>query len=238
MKSLWYSRNIIYLLTLALSITLICLSFCSFTNEPVKSLLLGIGCSGIAAALMAFFLDIKDSSVRTQQLKRLRKHYFEKTDIHLKFLLNRIIWLDAHVYDNQFDWGRPIEHYSKQIYLHSQPIETLKNYSDARSKVIACEGKYSSSNMAAMGEAERKIARDMFLIVAQSSTDIVSLSEEMYRERTFLASEGYMSLSEVESIYSSVGQALKIMINGSGDLGGGVKILRSVTDKVNDIMKA
>ena len=99
----------IYIGTIVVSILLL-IPACIW-QSTILTVLSGIGCSGIAAAIMAIFLD--DASIKKENKRkaRVRAIYLRDLKEELKMMLERILWFEKRL-DEEYDWDREPSFYS------------------------------------------------------------------------------------------------------------------------------
>ena len=110
-------KNPIYVITILISIVLTIPFMIWGTN--VLSVLSGIGCSGIAAAIMAIFIDAKIDKDRKKKIEKAKATYFKSLYNELSIILQRILWFENRLEEDDFDWTFPAETYSTLSYMVS-----------------------------------------------------------------------------------------------------------------------
>ena len=79
---------------------------------PVFDTLSGIGCSGIAAAVMAIFLERANAKRECERTAMAKSLYFKQLYDQLIMMIERILWLDERLKDDNFNWNLPDQTYS------------------------------------------------------------------------------------------------------------------------------
>ena len=99
----------IYIITILGSMLLFVPSLvceCSHSNlQPLYNVFSGIGCSGIAAAIMAIFLDYSNNRREQEKLKKAKSLYFKQIYDQLIMVVERILWFNERLQDADFNWG-------------------------------------------------------------------------------------------------------------------------------------
>ena len=146
----------IYILTIVISIAFI-IPGC-IVSYPVLNVLSSIGCSGIAAAIMAIFIEKHTKNQQETVKKKARKAYFQELHGQLKMMLERIVWFDERMDDAQFDWGKnPIEYSSLKymIWATENYPEYVMSYNDIRDALLKIAGKYNLEHQENMSTNEK-----------------------------------------------------------------------------------
>ena len=98
-----HMKKKIYIWTIVISLLLL-IPACIW-NCNIMTILSGIGCSGIAAAIMAIFLDMASLKRENERKAKTRAIYFRELKEQLKMMIERILWFDERLNEN-FDWDK------------------------------------------------------------------------------------------------------------------------------------
>lgn len=209
---LFFPRNYIYLITLLLSLLLI-VSAAFIDRSTVPGSMSGIGCSGIAAAIMAFFIDKIDAKNKAIKLERARQQFLAPLNRELVFLIQRILWFDMQIDNDTFDWNNPPNSYlTPQFSIlnsHRYSEEERFSFTDVKKKLQECQEKYTFEALADYSPEKKKRIAKMFRILAISATPIhtylVSLDQQMF----YFDKEEILSIDTSETIIrcASIGLA-------------------------------
>ena len=105
----------IYFWTIAISILLL-IPYCNW-DHSFLSIISSIGCSGIAAAIMAIFLETAAENRERERNAKARSIFFKGLSDELKTTLERILWFDSRIEDNEFDWSKePASYYTVNFF--------------------------------------------------------------------------------------------------------------------------
>ena len=100
----------IYIGTIIVSLGLILFSFIPHGWKIWENILVSIGCSGIAAAVMAIFLEMHDERKEEKRRKELRQTFLVELDSELRHLFERVLWFEGVL--DKIDLSKEIEHYT------------------------------------------------------------------------------------------------------------------------------
>ena len=224
----------IYIWTIIISIAFI-IPGC-IVSYPVLNVLTSIGCSGIAAAIMAIFIEKHTKDQQEAIKKNARKAYFQELYVQLKMMLERIVWFDERMNDAQFDWGRGSSEYSSLnfiIWASENYSEYDMSYNDIRGVLLKIAGKYSLERQEKMSTEEKIKVYKMFNILGASGTEIVRQIETIEANKLVLDMEDYISLDDISGLYSSIRMAVFLMMSNGKNYGVFVSQLLSAYDKIS-----
>lgn len=127
----------IYIWTIVISLLLL-IPACIW-NCNIMTILSGIGCSGIAAAIMAIFLDMASLKRENERKAKTRAIYFRELKEQLKMMIERILWFDERLNEN-FDWDKDPAIYSTLQYMlyagQQYPGEETISFEEAEARLI------------------------------------------------------------------------------------------------------
>lgn len=205
-------------------------------SYPVLNVLSSIGCSGIAAAIMAIFIENHTKNQQETIKKKARKAYFQELHGQLKMMLERIVWFDERMDDVQFDWGKnPIEYSSLKymIWASENYSEYNMSYNDIRGTLLKIADKYNLEHQENMSTNEKIKVYKMFNILGVSGTEIVRQIEIIDANKLMLDMEDYISLDDISGLYSSIRMAVFLMMSNGKNYGVSVSQLLSAYDKMS-----
>lgn len=185
----------IYIGTIVVSILLL-IPACIW-QSTILTVLSGIGCSGIAAAIMAIFLD--DASIKKENKRkaRVRAIYLRDLKEELKMMLERILWFEKRL-DEEYDWDREPSFYSSfnyMIYAGQQyPSEEKITFQEAEFRLKALADKYSLEKQSQMEKEHLHKVQKMFFILYISGLPLLSEVNSINENRIALDAEEYLSL--------------------------------------------
>lgn len=189
-----------------------------------------IGCSGIAVAIMAIFLDNAAQKKENERKIKARAIYFRELKEQLKMMLEHILWFDQRMSDN-FDWDKEPSSYSSLQYMlfanEQYPCEEKISFQEAESRLAAIKEKYSLDQQANMSREQLDKVKKMFLILAASSLTLISEANSIKGSRVELDTEDYLSLKEIEDIHRQICMSCSLMCKPRKNYGLAVSLLVS-----------
>ena len=219
----------IYIWTIVTSLLLLipaCIWDCS-----ILTILSGIGCSGIAAAIMAIFLDSADLKRENERKVKARAIYFRELKDQLKMMIERILWFDERLNDD-FDWSKDPTIYSSFQYMvnasQQYPNEEKISFEEAEARLNTLKEKYSLDQQSKMSSHQLQKLQKMFLILSASGLTLLSEANSIKERRIELDAEEYLSLKEIESMCFQISLGISLMCKPNKNYGVAVSLLVSV----------
>lgn len=234
----------IYIGTIVISLLLL-IPACIWDNN-VLAILSGIGCSGIAAAIMAIFLDMAALKKENEHKAKTRAIYFRELKEQLKMMIERILWFDERLNEN-FDWDKDPEIYSTFQYMfyasQQYPDEETISFEEAEARLSILKDKYSLNQQSKMQSNHLQKVQKMFMILASSGIILLSEANSIKGCRVELDAEDYMSLKEIENICFQISLGVSLMCKANKNYGVAIQSIVSAyktickagnyTDKIN-----
>lgn len=168
------------------------------------NLLSGIGCSGVAAALMSIFLDRINEKREQERKDRFISGYFYPLYHELSLFLGRLLWINEHINDDEIICDLPLDYYYSKHFMikfnpNSQSCNCLE-FQEAKAQIRSLEDKYSILKMKNMPLEKLDRIKRMFLILHYGSLNLVSEVEKIKNNAILLDSESYFSLDEINQL--------------------------------------
>lgn len=218
----------IYIWTIVISLLLL-VPACVW-DHSILTILSGIGCSGIAAAIMAIFLDMASLKREKERKAKARSIYFRELKEQLKMMMERILWFDERLND-AFDWDKDPAIYSTLRYMlyagQQYPGEEKISLEEAEARLNALKDKYSLDAQAKMSAEHLQKVQKMFLILAVSGSTLLSEANSIKESRIELDAEDYMSLKEIESVEFQISLGVSLMCKPNKNYGAAIQLLLS-----------
>lgn len=214
---------------------------CEGLSSNLKSLyevFSGIGCSGIAAAIMAIFLDYSNSRREQEKLKKAKSLYFKQIYDQLIMTIERILWFNERLQDADFDWNLKDYDYSTFGYMAgmgSRYSETSLTYDDAINKLKDIGVKYNIDNIKTITEPDKYKITRLFQIVAASSSYLLNEANTIKNNKLTLDIIDYMSLDENKGIMFDISLFITLMGKPNKNYQAAVNALISVTERIREI---
>lgn len=204
-------KNPIYVITILVSIVLT-IPFMIWETS-VLSVLSGVGCSGIAAAIMAIFIDAKIDKDRKSKVDKAKHTYFKKLYDELVYILQRVLWFDERLKDSDFNWDLPPESYSQieyMLFASKYPQKTM-SFDDAMRCLDQCSKKYTLEKVRACTDQEKERTYKMFRIISASAYYLKDSLKTVKQNEIMLNIEDYLSLEKLNNLDFKINLALTIM---------------------------
>ena len=231
-----------YFITILASILLLVPSLyceCSYSNlQPLYDILSGIGCSGIAAAIIAIFLEYANNRREQEKLKKAKSLYFKQLYDQLIMLIERFLWFNDRLKDADFNWNLRDYVYSTLNYMVAMGTcysETTQTYDDAINKLKKIGEKYNLENIKTIAESERHKVTRLFQIVAASSSYLLNEANAIKDNKLTLDIMDYMSMDENKDIMIDISFFIAIMSKTDKNYQVAVDSLINVTERVREI---
>lgn len=232
----------IYIITILGSMLLFVPSLvceCSHSNlQPLYNVFSGIGCSGIAAAIMAIFLDYSNNRREQEKLKKAKSLYFKQIYDQLIMVVERILWFNERLQDADFNWNLRDYDYSSFGYMvgiGSRYPETTLPYDTAINKLKDIGVKYNIDNIKTIAESDKYKITRLFQIVAASSSYLLNEANAIKNNKLTLDIIDYMSLDENKGIMFDISLFITFMGKPNKNYQAAVNALISVTERIREI---
>ena len=228
----------IYVTTIIISLILIILSlFCSSSFTNVLS---GIGCSGIAAAIMAIFLDKSNSQRECLKAEKAKALYFNQLYDQLIITIERILWYKERIANDSFNWELPDATYSTMNYMvavSSQYPTYLLTYDEAIERLRDIGERYSLENIKLLDADEVHKVNRLFQIVAAGASYLIMEANAIKENKLILEIEDYLSIEDNKTIMFNISLAFGLMPKTDKNYKAVIDSLISVTNKLREVGK-
>ena len=220
-------HHLIYIVTIIISLILT-VPFCIWGGD-FYNVLSSVGCSGIAASLMAIFIDIRTEKQKQEKLERAKETYFRKLYDELLMILQRVLWFDNRFDEKDFDWSLPLEYYSTMdymVYSSKYPVEEI-SYEEAKKRLKTCAEKYTIEKVKSYTQEEQSKVIKMFQIISTSGNYLKAQTDKIKQNEIMLSTENYLSLENINSLEFNVNLALTIMGKKNKNYSAAIEMLVS-----------
>lgn len=229
-------NNTLYLVACVISIGLILPAV--FYNDGITSALSGIGCSVLAASIMAIFLENADSKREKKRLMNARQIYFNEINSQFTMMIGRLLWFEERLEEGDFDWDLdPDEYSSLKFMLYSQRFSQGKvvSFQEAESRLVEMGKKYNFENIQELSQEQRLKVQKMFVIIAASSLHLLREVKAVNNNKLLLDVEEIISIKEIEQLIFNISLAIAIMQKADKNYEAGIKLLLSAAKKIREI---
>ena len=207
-------------------------------DDKFFTILSSIGCSGLAAAIMAFFLENASLKKEAERKSRAKRMLFRGLRDQLKMILERILWFDARMDDECFDWDKAPSEYSSLRYMvlasKSFP-EKVATFDEAEQQLTALCEKYSLDQLSQMTFDQLTKTQKMFQIIAASSSYLVLEANTIRDNKIELDSESYISLEETKNVLFDISLGISLMNSPGKNYGAAISSLLAAYKKIQSI---
>ena len=206
---------LIYGITLLLSIILIVISFCPGGSKAVGTVLLGVGCSGVAAAIMAIFLEISSIQNKKEQEEFCRYTYFNDLNQQIKKLFERLLWFDKAL--GTVDINKEMNYYLSLDFLSEASMleiyETI-TYEEADLRVHKLFEKYKEEKWKNNEITWEQINR-VLQIIGRASIGVTYEIDRLKGDKFDLIQRGIIDVNDVEEIIRCVDGHTRMLLTGN-----------------------
>lgn len=186
-----------------------CIWECSVLN-----MLSGIGCSGIAASIMAIYIDLNTENKEKLRLKKARALYFGGINNQLNMILERIIWFDNRMSESQFNWSLPPQEYSSMkfmVWASSNYKEESISFDEAEKRLKEIGEKYNLEEQKKMTDEELGKVQKMFCIIANSSNYLLNEANTIKENKLTLNISEYLPMDKMDTLLFNISFGIGIM---------------------------
>ena len=202
----------IYFIGLAISVLLIILSIycCPFC----AAILSGVGCSGVAATVMAYFLERASAKRKADRLKNARYVYFQSLNNQISMLIGRTLWFYYRLVDETFNWSLQDDKY----FTVSYQLEARRRYQDIHSSfdvainlLCSIKGEFNSDATVARSECWQNNVQRMFSILHYSCYFLLCEANVIMHDRFQLEIQEYLDIKDTEQLMQNISYTVNLM---------------------------
>lgn len=172
LSKLFPNKESIYVGTIIVSIVFIAVSFIPYGFVQAGDILVGLGCSGISAGLLAIFIDLKEKERFQERTEQLRRAVLLSLKEEIECVLGRIIWL--HEVIDKIDLTKEIEYFlSDDFKQYAKSLTDVKHITleDYEAKLNEIRNRFDLSEI--QGDIElQKRTKKLFQIIQATGTRI------------------------------------------------------------------
>lgn len=191
---------LIYITTLFISVILIILSLFPGGYAAVGDVMMGIGCSGLAAAIMAIFLERANKKSNKEMNEFYRYTYFNDLNQQLKKLFERLLWFDKAIVYLGVD--KDLDYYLSYDFLLEAgrlEIDEILHFEEADTCVKALLDKYDEDNWDDVNVSWNQVNK-MLQIIGKASEGVFSELDRIKKDKFFLIHRGLIEVEDIEEI--------------------------------------
>lgn len=194
----------IYLTTSVISLVLM-IPGCIWSH-CVLNMISSIGCSGIAASIMALYIEQNSEKKEKLRLADAKNLYFKELNNQLNMTLGQILWFDEKMNDSQFDWSLPIEQYCSLSYMiQAKAKDDCKiSFEEAKARLKKVSEKYNLESQKKMTRDELFKVQKMFRIIANYSKDLLFEIEKVKENKLILDTVEYLEMDKTDDLLFNI----------------------------------
>lgn len=181
----------------------------------ILNVLSGIGCSGIAASIMAIYIERNAEKKEKLRLVNARALYFNSINDQLNMIFARILWFDAKLNDPDFNWLYQPQEYSSFRYMlwasNTYKEEETLSYDEAEKRIKIIGAKYNLEKQKDMTCEELVKMQKMFCIIANSSSYLLNDANKIKENKLTLHITDYLSMDKIDSLLFNISLGIEIM---------------------------
>ncbi len=213
-KRILSGAMLIYGITLLVSIFLIVVSFCPGGYEAAGTVLLSIGCSGVAAAIMAIFLEISSVKNKKEQEEFFRYTYFNDLNQQLKKLFERLLWFDKTL--GNVDISKDMDYYLSLDFISEAEMldvyETI-TFKEADLRIQKLFEKYKEEKWNDNEITWEQINR-VLQIIGRASVGVTYEIDRLKDDKFELIQRGIIDANDIEEIIRCVDGHTRMLLTG------------------------
>lgn len=228
--------NQVYVASIVISLLLIILSNIRNINTDAKTVLISIGCSGMAAAIMAIFIDMAQKKQEESRNMQLKKYNLSGLYYELKSFFERLIWFDEILSTHEID--NDIEYYLSSDFLTealSWNVYSQEDYKEICSSIKELIDKYNKDSWKESENITHKKVEKMFYIISNASIKIQEEMTILNKNRNFLVANSIVTIEEINELNVCVGKFIELLGVKGTNYSTSLHFLFSAFDKIKDI---
>lgn len=192
----------IYIISIVVSLIFIIVSYIPYGIKGAEVILQGMGCSGIAAGIMAIFIDDIQQKQNKKRISELREKFLWRLNVQLKLLFKRIIWFDhvilEHDLDKEIGYYLSLDFLSEAFKWNYYKSDKIENVEDEINEII---NKYNKEKWEDSEAITYDKVEKMFNIIGFASAELQSEVDNLLNNEMYLIVNGIMTTKEIKELY-------------------------------------
>lgn len=225
-----------YVITLFVSLLFVIPSI--WITHPSVTILSNIGCSGLAATIIAICLEnIIEKEMRISR-DRAKKVYFNDLYKQLEMMLERVVWFDDRMNDPDYNWDMVPSEYTSfyyQLKAFSKYADYVLTDSQFAERIVSISNRYSLDNQEKMDPLEKAKTNKMFIILAESGLDVLKQVKMIEDNKNMLDLQDYMSCKDITGLCNQINLSICLMLKEGKNHGVAVQMLYNVYKELMSI---
>lgn len=207
-KKLLSNVNTINIIFIIVGVLLILFARVPYGFKWGENVLDGIGCSSISAAIMAYFINQFQLAKDNKKEKIFRKLYFKNLYERLGEMLQRMLWFNERMMDDNFNWDFDIKKYGTLKYMlfsyREYKFDEKLSFEELKKRIELFHEKYNLENVKKMKIDEFNKLYKMIKIVLANSCDVYEEKKRLDNDKLMLTGITGLSLKEIDSIIDNI----------------------------------
>lgn len=208
-------------------------------NCSVLNMFSSIGCSGIAASIMAIYIDRNSERKEELRLAKARTLYFKSINSQLNMIFERIMWFDARMNESQFNWSlQPHEYSTLKYMLGANTIYKERgtlSFDEAEKRLKKIGEKYNLEEQKKMTKEELGKVQKMFRIIASSSNYLLNAANEIKENKLTLEIADYMDMDKIDSLLNDISFGIGLMDSPDKNYAAAIDSLLSASKIIREV---
>lgn len=208
-------------------------------NCSVLNMISSIGCSGIAASIMAIYIERNSERKEELRLAKARTLYFKSINNQLNMIFERIMWFDARMNDSRFNWSlQPHEYSTLKYMLGANTIYKERgtlSFDEAEERLKKIGKKYNLEEQKKMTQEELGKVQKMFRIIACSSNYLLNAANEIKENKLTLEIVDYMDMDKIDSLLNDISFGIGLMDSPDKNYGAAIDSLLSASKIIREV---
>lgn len=229
-ENMWF-----YIISLVASFLMVIVSLFPGGYEAAGTFLLSVGCSGIAASIMAIFLERISNKKDRERKAFLRYIIFGDINNQLRMLFERIMWFDRAL--PKLDLSKDIQYYMSLDFVAEAcllDIYECLTFSDAEKSIYEVMEKYKADKW----DDEKinlELVNRMFQIIGEASKCLSNEIEKIENNRLEIIQDDIMNVRELDELIRCIEDFTQAISLGKGPALTAVKFLWGEYKKVREL---
>jgi len=202
-------------------------------------MLSGIGCSGIAASIMAIYIERNSEKKEELRLAKARTLYFKSINSQLNMIIERIMWFDARMDDAKFNWSlQPQEYSSLKYMLGANKVYKERgtlSFDEAEKRLKIIGEKYNLDKQKEMTDDELSKVRKMFCIIAYSGNYLLNAANEIKENKLTLDIAEYLDMDKIDVLLSDISFGIGLMNSPDKNYAAAIEALLSASKIIREV---
>jgi len=232
----WDAECWLYVVLIIVSCIFIVISLLPGGSEVLGILLQNIGCSVMAASVMALFIKHISLKREEKQKKAFRYIYFSNLHHQMKRMFERLMWFDKALW--QVDLNHNVDYYLTldpfAIKAFQMELHSIVDYEKADQIINDLIKKYDKENWEDDCTSWDDVSK-MFNIIGMASLAIMDEADKLKNERFLLNVNGIVEDKDISDILSCIDEFPRMLLLTDANYSCSVRFLWNAYKKISKI---